>query len=79
MLVERASHRGDAFSGAGQTNSAVTPQGHGVGVGGVNVGPAFREFHGDQTRLIVSTNPLVGLDEGKLQDWFLKNKIKTTI
>lgn len=67
-----ASDRGDAFSGTGQTHPAVAPQGHGVRVGRVNVGPAFGEFHSDQTRLIVSTNPLKGLNEGKLQDWLLK-------
>lgn len=66
------SHRCYALSGAGQTDAAVTSQGHGVGVRRVDVGLAVGQFHGDQTGLVVGTNPLVGLNEGRVQHRLLK-------
>lgn len=68
------SHRRYAFSGAGQTDAAVTPQGHRVGVGWVHVRQAVGQLHGVQTGLIVGTNLLVGLDEWGVQDWLLETQ-----
>lgn len=67
-------HRCYTFSGAGQTHATVASQGHRVGVGGVHVGLAVGQFHGDQPGLVVGTNPLVGLDEGRVQDRLLETK-----
>lgn len=66
------SHRRYALRGAGQTDAAVAPQGHGVGVRRVDVRLAVGQFHGDQTCLVVGTNPLVGLNERRVQDGFLE-------
>lgn len=70
------SHRGDTFSGAGQTHSTVTSQGHRVGVHWVNIWPAVGQFHRDQTSLVVGANSLVGLNVGRVHDRLLK--IETT-
>lgn len=67
-------HRCYTFSGAGQTHATVASQGHRVGVGGVHVGLAVGQFHGDQPGLVVGTNPLVGLDEGRVQDRLLETQ-----
>lgn len=67
-------HRCYTFSGAGQTHATVTSQGHRVGVGGVHVGLAVGQFHGDHPGLVVGTNPLVGLDEGRVQDRLLETQ-----
>lgn len=64
-------HNCYAFSGAGQTDTAVTSQGHRVGVRWVNVRQAVGQFHSDQTGLVVGTNPLVGVDERGVQDRLL--------
>lgn len=67
-------HRCYTFSGAGQTHATVTSQGHRVGVGGVHVRLAVGQFHGDQPGLVVGANPLVGLDEGRVQDRLLETQ-----
>lgn len=68
------SHRCYTLSGAGQTDAAVTSQGHRVGVRRVDVRQAVGQFHGAQTGLVVGTNPLVGLDERGVQDGLLERR-----
>lgn len=66
------SDRRYTLSGAGQTHTTVTPQGHGVGVGGVHGGLAVWQLHRHQASLVVGTDTLVGLDEGRVQDGLLE-------
>lgn len=68
------SNRCYTFSGAGQADSTVTSQGHRVGVHWVDVWLAVGQFYSDQAGLIVSTNPLVGLNVGRVQNRLLEKQ-----
>lgn len=67
-------HWCDALSGAGQTNPAVAPQGHGVGVRRVDLGQTVGKSDGDEARQVVGADSLVGLNERGLQDGLLQNR-----
>lgn len=72
-------HRCDALSGAGQTHPAVTSQGHGVGVRGVDLRQTVGKFHGDEARQVVGADSLVGLDGGGVQDGLLQTQVSRNV
>lgn len=61
----------DALGGAGHTDATVTPQGDRIGEGRVHAGQTVGQPDGDQAGLVVGADPLVGLDEGGVQDRLL--------
>lgn len=71
MFSLSLSDGGDTLGGAGHTHSTLTPQGDGVGVVRIHANRAVGQLHGGELGLVVCAHSLTGLDEGRVQDWFL--------
>lgn len=67
---------GLTLSGGRRTRPTVTADSHRVGVEGVDSRSTVRQLYNHLLRLVVGTDPVMGFNVGRLQDWFLSPQVE---